>query len=182
MSAFDDSNYVLRLRRGFLGLVFGRRLLEYEIQAVPPRSSQRASFSWATGTIRREPSGPDLVRVEPGERQGLFARAYNVSNGAGAAIGVLVPDGPDWQIVDPLNQPLARASETHARFGQTRHAVVAKEIEVGRLTWTAGGTAAGNEVEVEFLPAIDQHLDRALLMALAPVLEDRARNARRGKG
>jgi hypothetical protein len=93
-----------------------------------------------------------------------------------------VPAGSGWQIVDPSDRPLAHARETQARFALTRHAVVVGEIEVCRLTWTAGATAAGNEVEIEFLPGVDQYLDRALVMALAPVLEDRARNERRGKG
>lgn len=183
MSTFDESTYVLRLRRGWLGLVIGRRLLEYEIQSIPPRSTERGSFSWATGVIRREPAGPDLVRLESGDRHGLFAREYAVSHGStGAALGRLVPDASGWHILDASARLLAQARETRASFALTRHAVVVGEIELCRLTWTAGATAAGNEVEIEFLPGVDQHLDRALVMALAPVLEDRARNERRGKG
>jgi hypothetical protein len=41
-----------------------------------------------------------------------------------------------------------------------------------------GATAASAEVQIEFLPASDGKLDRSLVIALAPLLEERTRRSR----
>jgi hypothetical protein len=177
--AFDASHYVLRLRHTFIGMIAGRRFIAYDIQTIPPRSRTQLSFSWATGLMRREPSGPDLLLVQSAERHGLFARAYVVTEPAsGSVLGKLVPHGSDWDIVDAQGRAVASVVETHAAFDRATYVVTAGNHEVCRLTWIGGMTIAG-EVEIEFLRAADRGIDRALPMALAPVLEDRARRARR---
>lgn len=66
---FDEPLYVLRLRggKGLAGLVLGRRFIEYTIETIPRSSRAEFSFSWATGVLRREPDGPEILRLEAAE-------------------------------------------------------------------------------------------------------------------
>jgi hypothetical protein len=50
---------------------------------------------------------------------------------------------------------------------------------LARLTWSLGATAAYSEVEIEFLPAVDAAFDRALAIALAPIVEHETRRSRK---
>jgi hypothetical protein len=178
---FTERFYVLRLRAGWrmAGLMFGRRLIEYTVQTIPPSSRSEFSFSWATGVLRREPGGPDLLRLNAAERHDLLKRAYEVSDPAtGAVIGRLLPQAADWQIVDAVGQRVAEVVQSSASFQQTSYVITAGGEELCRLAAVMGATAARAEVQIEFLPASDGRLERSLAIALAPIIEERARRAR----
>ena len=178
---FDERFYVLRLRAGWrmAGLMFGRSLVEYTIQTIPPSSRSEFSFSWATGILRREPGGPDFLRLHAGERHDLLKRAYDVSDPAtGAVIGRLLPQAADWQIVDAIGQPVADVVQSSASFNQTSYAITAGGEDLGRLVAVMGATAASAEVQIEFLPASVGRFNRSLAIALAPLIEDRTRRQR----
>ena len=178
---FDEPFYVLRLRGGWstAGLMLGRSFIDYTIQAIPPRSRSEFSFSWATGVLRRAPAGPELFRLQAAERHDLLKRAYIVSDPAGAAIGKLVPQGDDWQIADGQGQVIAEVLQSSASFQQTVYTLAAGGQELCRLTAVMGATAASAEVQIEFLPAAVGRLNRSLAIALAPLVEERARRRRR---
>ena len=176
---FDQSSYVLSARTSMLGLLGGRRFMHYDIDTVPRRSASRMSFSWQTGAVRKEPTGPDLLFVRPGERHGLLARAYNVVAPGGRVIGTFVPRDADWEIQDGSGRTIGHAANYHVSYARATHVIAVGEREVCRLTWVAGATPAVGEVDIEFLPAGDRRFDRALAVALAPILEDDARRARR---
>lgn len=180
---FDEPFYVLRLRGGWrlAGLILGRSFIEYTIRTIPPRSRSEFSFSWATGVLRRVPDGPDVFRLEPAERHDVLKRAYLVSDPVGgAAIGKLLPQGDDWQIADGEGQVIAEVVQSTARFEQTTYTMTADGEERCRLTAVMGATAASAEVQIEFLPAAGGTFDRSLAIALAPLVEERARYRRLG--
>ncbi len=119
----------------------------------------------------------------PRERHDLLKRAYDVSDPAtGAVIGRLLPQAADWQIVDAIGQPVADVVQSSASFHQTSYAITAGGEDLGRLVAVMGATAASAEVQIEFLPASVGRLDRSLAIALAPLIEDRARRATVGVG
>ena len=106
-------------------------------------------------------------------------RAYDVSDPAtGAAIGRLLPQAADWHIVDALGQRVADVVQSTAGFPQTSYVITAGGEELCRLVAVMGATAASAEVQIEFLPASDGRLERSLAIALAPIIEERARRAR----
>ena len=179
---FDERFYVLRLRGGWglAGLMLGRSFIDYTIQTIPPSSRSELSFSWATGVFKRAPAGPDLFRLQAAERHDLLKRAYVVSDAVtGAAIGKLLPRGDDWQIADGQGQVIAEVLQSNARFEQTTYTVTADGQEVSRLSAVMGATAASAEVQLEFLPAAVRSFDRSLVVALAPLVEERTRHRRR---
>ena len=178
---FDEPLYVLRLRggKGLAGLVLGRRFIEYTIQTIPRSSRAEFSFSWATGVLRREPDGPEIVRLEAAERHDLLKRAYVVTDPIRGVIGKLLPHAADWQIVDSYGQEVADVVQSGASFHQTSYTITAGGQDVGRLAAVMGTTAASAEVQIEFLPASEGRLDRALAIALAPLVEHQVRRGRR---
>jgi hypothetical protein len=93
-------------------------------------------------------------------------------------IGKLLPHAADWQIVDADEQPVADAAQSSASFQQTTWIISAGGEEWCRLAAVMGATAASAEVQIEFLPASDGRFDRSLAIALAPLLEERARRSR----
>lgn len=178
---FDERFYVLRLRTGWrmAGLMFGRSLVAYTIQTIPPSSRSEFSFSWATGVLRREPGGPDLLRLNAGERHDVLKRAYDVSDPAtGAVVGRLLPQSADWRIVDAIGQPVADVVQSSASFNETSYAITAGGQDLGRLVAVMGATAASAEVQIEFLPGSVGRFNRSLAIALAPLIEDRTRRQR----
>ena len=106
-------------------------------------------------------------------------RAYDVSDPAtGAVIGRLLPQAADWHIVDACGQRVADVVQSSASFQQTSYVITAGGEELCRLVAVMGATAASAEVQIEFLPASDGRLERSLAIALAPIIEERARRAR----
>jgi hypothetical protein len=178
---FDERLYVLRFKPGWriAGLMLGRSFIEYALQTIPPMSRSEFSFSWATGILRRAPGGQEIFRLHAAERHDLLKRAYVVSDATtGVVIGRLLPHAADWQIVDAHERPVADAVQSSASFQQTTWVVSAGGEEWCRLVAVMGATAASAEVQIEFLPASDGRFDRSLVIALAPLLEERARRSR----
>jgi hypothetical protein len=130
--------------------------------------------------LSRAPAGFELFRVQAAERHDLLKRAYRVSDSAtGAAIGKLTPQGDDWQIADGQGNVIADVLQASASFQQTVYHITAAGQELCRLSAVMGATAAGAEVQIEFRPAWPGTINRSLAIALAPILEDRTRRARR---
>ena len=180
-ATFDQRVYVLRFQPGrrIAGLMFGRSVIEYALQTVPPMSRSEFSFSWATGVLRRAAGGPEIFRLQAAERHDLLKRSYVVSDAiTGVVIGKLLPHAADWQIVDADDRPVADAVQSTASFQQTTWLISSGGDEWCRLVAVMGATAASAEVQIEFLPASDGRFDRSLAVALAPLLEERARRAR----
>jgi hypothetical protein len=178
-SAFDYSNYCVKPRRTFLQSMFLRWYPEYDIQTIPPMSRARFSFSWKTGIIRREPNGPDLLTLEA-ERQSLLnARSYLVSDAAsGASLGTLVSNWPDWEIIGPLGNAIGRLEKVTGDVGLISYAAIVNEEIVCRFTWGMPGYLShSSELEVEFLRGTHARFERAIMIALAPILEHKARMA-----
>ena len=178
---FDQRVYVLRFLPGWrlAGLLLGRGFIEYELHTVPPISRSEFSFSWATGILRRTPGGPEIFRLQAAERHDLLKRSYVVSDAVtGAVIGKLLPHAADWQIVDAGERPIADAVQSNASFQQTTWIISAGGEEWCRLVAVMGATAASAEVQLEFLPASEGKFDRSLAIALAPLVEERARRSR----
>jgi hypothetical protein len=178
---FDQRFYVLRFQPGWriAGLMLGRSVIEYALQTIPPTSRSEFSFSWATGVLRRASGGPEIFRLQAAERHDLLKRTYVVSDSmTGAIIGKLLPHAADWQIVGPDERPVADVVQASASFQQTTWIISASGEEWCRLVAVMGATAASAEVQIEFLTASDGRLDRTLAVALAPLLEERARRSR----
>lgn len=179
-SAFDYSNYCIKPRRTFLQSLVLRWYPEYDIQTIPPMSRTRFSFSWKTGTIRREPGGPDLVTLEPAERQNrVGARSYVVIDAvSGRLLGKLVPNWSAWEIVGPPGDSIGRVEKETGTAGFASYVAIVNEEIVCRFTWGMPGYLAhSSELEVEFLRGTHARFDRAVMIALAPILEHKARMA-----
>jgi hypothetical protein len=180
-SPFGERFYVLRFQPGWriAGLMLGRSVIEYSLQTVPPTSRSEFSFSWATGILRRSSGGQEIFRLQAAERRDLLKRAYVVSDAVtGVVVGKLLPHAADWQIVDADERPVADAVQTSPSFQQTTWVVSAGGEEWCRLVAVMGATAASAEVQIEFLPPSDGKFERSLAIALAPLVEERARRSR----
>jgi hypothetical protein len=178
-SVFDQSTYSVKPRQTLLEL-FLRHYSVYDIQSVPPSARARFSFSWKTQVVRREPGGPELYSLKPAERHGVLrARSYVVIDLAtGSTVGTLKPAGRDWEILDAVGAPAVRVVEEKAGVGFARYIASAGEQVVCRFTWAMHGmSVASAALDVEFLPGCDAFVDRALAIALAPLLEHKGRRA-----
>jgi hypothetical protein len=174
---FDDTNYSVRPRMTKLESLFIRKHANYEIQTIPPRSRSRFSFSWTTGVLRHEPSGPALLALTPARAPGLFTgHAYAVADAVtGEPLASLVPRGADWEIVHPAGDHIARVLQAQAGHGFARYTALIGEREVCVFKWALTGlTVVSAELEIEFSRE-DTSFDRALAVAIAPVLEQQAR-------
>jgi hypothetical protein len=177
--AFDYSNYAVQPRWTLLESVL-RRCSTYDIQSIPPMSRARFSFSWKTAILRREPDGPDLLGLTRAERHGVFAgRSHLVTDlVTGVPLGTLRSDGAGWEILDAGGTPLVHVAEEKAGLGFICYVAIAREEALCRFTWAMQGlTVASAALDVEFLPGSDGYFDRALAMALAPIVEHKARRA-----
>jgi hypothetical protein len=177
-SVFDQSHYFVKPRVTLVE-TFMRHYSEYDIQSVPATTRARFSFSWKTGVLRREPEGPDILTVRAGDRRGVFAgRSHVVTDATGATLGTLQPASPEWVILDARGTTAARVVEDRSGVGLIGYVANVGEHAVCRFTWVMHGlSVASAGLDVEFLPAAEGRLDRALAMALAPVLEHKARRA-----
>jgi hypothetical protein len=178
--AFDQSQYVVRIRNPFIALIVPGQT-SYDIQTIPPTARARFSFSWVSGTLRREPSGPDVLYIKAAERRELFKRTYLVTEAATASVlGKLAPSGSDWEILDPYGRAVSTVVQTAASFEREQYVMKVGQEDVCRLTWLNSAIMATGEFDVEFLPNVGAQFDRALAIALAPVLERRARRGKHG--
>lgn len=91
-------------------------------------------------------------------------------------LGRLVRRSSDWELQDPTGQTLAYVFEVRAAAGSATYVVRVAGQDVCRATWAKHGlTIHSAELQVEFLPGADLQLDRSLVMAIAPILEQQAR-------
>ena len=177
---FDETAYTVRPRMGLLGVLAWRHA-EYDIDAIPPSSRSHFRFSWRTGTMRRQPDGPDLLSVvSQRDLDTLGRKSYVVGDSQrGVPIGTLVPSGSDWDIRDASGAGVARVLELERGAGRARYVATAGDQEICRYVWGfAGLTAASAELQIEFLPGTSR-LHKGLTMALGPILEDRSRRSSR---
>jgi hypothetical protein len=178
-AAFDYTSYSVRPRHTLLGMAL-RQFSEYDIQSIPPMSRARFSFSWRTERLRREPNGPELLALRTAERHGVLrARSFLVIDvAADTPIGTLRPNGPDWEILDRSGALAARVGDEKTGIGFTCYVARVGDQVACRFTWSLQGlSVASAGLDVEFLPGSDARLDRALAIALAPILEHKARTA-----
>jgi hypothetical protein len=179
--AFSDSSYSVRPRRTLLDTMLMQQYGTYDIQSIPPMARAKFSFSSRSGIVRREPDGPDLASVRADGRTGLVGRhAYAVEDLAtGALLGRLVPSGREWDIVHGSGSLVARVREESTGVGPWTYVAVAGDREMCRFTWALLGLSVNSaEMDVEFLEGWDGRFDRVLAIALAPMIEHRARVAR----
>lgn len=178
---FSDSSYTVRPRRTLLDTMLMQQYGTYDIQSIPPMARAKFSFSSRSGIVRREPDGPDLTSVRADGRTGLVGRhTYAVQDLAtGALLGRLVPSGREWDIVHGSGSLVARVREESTGIGPWTYVAVAGDREMCRFTWALHGLSVNSaEMDVEFLEGWDGRFDRVLAIALAPMIEHRARVAR----
>jgi hypothetical protein len=141
-------------------------------------SSERYVFSWYTGILQRAPNGPALLAVAPPKRPGrFFSGEYVVRDAAtGAVLGRLVPTGRDWEVLDPAGRADMRVFEEHAGFRRAKFVAKIDNKAVCLFSWAIAGVTVHSAVlDVEFPPGVDARLDRSLAIAIAPILEQKAR-------
>lgn len=175
-SVLPSPMYSVRPRIEWLEFLSGRHW-EYVFDTVPPTTGGQLSFSWRTGVLRSEPHGPELLRISPATRPGRFMTGdYSVQDGGtGQDLGRMARRASDWELLD-AGQTLAYVLEVRAAAGSATYAIRAAGQDVCRASWVKHGlTIHSAELLIEFLPGADLQLDRSLVMAIAPILEQQAR-------
>jgi hypothetical protein len=178
-TAFPHQSYSVRPRQNPVDF-FLRRYSTYDIASIPPSLQSRFTFSWKTGTLRREPNGADLVAVHRAAGKEVFRRRdYQVSDVAsGVILGTLRHSGREWEIVDAAGASSGHIAEAKSGIGHITYLATVNGAAVCRFTWAMRGlTVASSGIDVEFEPAADGTLDRGFAIAIAPVLEHAARRA-----
>jgi len=127
--------------------------------------------------LRREPSGPSLLTVQPERGAWPFRSSYVLAEASsGGIIGILEPAGADWNVLDRFRRPLAQVERVDARRGYCRYRIRVDQAEVCRFTWAMHGFGVWTaEMDIEFSNGAAQRLDPSYAMALAPILEAQAR-------
>ena len=172
-----SSSYSVRPRIQWLEFLSGRHW-EYVFDTIPPTTGGQLSFSWRTGVLSSAPHGPELLRITPATRPGRFMTGdYAVQDAeTGRDIGRLARRSSDWELQDSTGQTLAYVLEVRAAAGAATYVVRVGAQDVCRATWAKHGlTIHSAELQVEFVPGADLRLDRSLVMAIAPILEQQAR-------
>ena len=178
-SSIDDSVYSVHPRMTLLEAWLTRKCTKYEIRSIPHTSRKWFTYSWTDGLLKQHPEGKHLAKIVPPSSPGLFwDRKYEVVDATGHTIARFSPRGQDWEITDPSDALIARVLRETSRDIVKFRAMIG-ETEVARFKWAlAGLTAASAELEVEFLPSANAghpSLDRLLVIAIAPILEQRSR-------
>jgi hypothetical protein len=135
-------------------------------------------FSWDTGILQRAPDGPALLAVTPPERPGrFFSGEYVVLDAAKSKlVGRLVPSGSDWEVVGTAGRTDMTIFEEHAGFRRAKFTAKIHGQEVCVFSWAiAGITVHSAALDIEFLPGSDAPFDKSLAIAIAPILEQKAR-------
>jgi hypothetical protein len=175
---FDDTAYSVRPRWGLFGPLAWSPS-EYDIVSIPPIARGRFSFSWNTGTVQREPSGIPVLSVQQRSKDTVFdRRSYEVLDAGGnGPVGDPLPVSSDWEMRDTLGTTFARVSAVEEGAGRALYTVRTDGEDTVRFVWGfLGWTVLSAELQIEFLPAATART-RALCIALAPILERRARLA-----
>jgi hypothetical protein len=96
----------------------------------------------------------------------------------GAMLGTIMPNRDGWEIVDSQGRPIAAVLEAPQSAGFRSYAARAGDRDVCRFTWLLTGLSVlSTQVDVEFVPGSEAVFDRAFGMALAPLVEHKARRA-----
>lgn len=181
-SDFDDSAYSVRPRQSWLSAWAGR-YAQYDIASIPPTSRTRFSLTWKgqTGKVRHEPNGPDLVSVGVQSASMFGGSSYEVTDArTGAATGMLVSSGFEWEIRDSSGRTVAEVKAVRTGVGGSVFVATAGQQEVVRFVWGfAGMTAASAELQIEFLPGSEARVHKALAIVLGALLDHQARRASR---
>lgn len=177
-AAFEDTTYSVRPRMTMLESLFIRKHSNYDIQTVPKRSRLQFSFSWTSGILRQEPDGPDLLTITPARPPGLFtSHSYAIADVAtGECLANLMPAGADWEVVHPSGEAIARILRETAERGFAKYVAMIGQQEACRFKWALHGLSVMSaELEVDCAVDGPAQLDRALAVAIAPILEQQAR-------
>ena len=179
---FVETEYSVHPRMTLLESWFTRKCTHFEIRTIPHRTRQWFSFSWDTGLLRQEPAGAELLRLRPAKPPGLFLnRTYEVVNpGPGDTIAKFIPRGSDWEIEDAHGNIAARVVRNDGRFDFVKYRVFVGQSEVCKFKWAlAGLTTSAAQLEIVFLDGTSaaSSVDRGIVVAIAPILEQQARIA-----
>lgn len=175
-SAFDRSTYGVRPAMS-VASVFRHRSNEYRIESIPRSAAASFSFSWSSGLVRREADGASVLALRVHEHRWFQHATYAVFDGAiDAPLGLLRPDGHDWDVLSGAGQKLAHIGRNSVAPGYVRYVAAVAGVEVCRFTWTAGALAmSSGELEIDFVPGTEHLFDRAFAIAAGPILEEQAR-------
>lgn len=179
-SSIDESSYSVHPQMTLLEAWFTRKCTDYQIRTIPRSSHKGFRFSWTDGVLRQQADGLDLVKLMPPKAPGLFLnRTYEVVDSrTNQTLARFEPRGADWQMSDGAGNLVGRVlSESNVR-GPVKYRAYVGNAEVVRFKWAMEGfSTTSAQLEVEFLPSNSDaaSLDRVLALALAPILEQRAR-------
>ncbi len=181
-SSIDESNYSVHPQMTLVEAWFTRKCTDYEIRTIPRSSTKAFRFSWTDGVLRQQPEGFELVRLTPAKAPGLFlSRAYDVIDPrTNQILARFEPRGADWQISDRSGALVGRILRESNVRGPVKYRALVGNAEVVRFKWAMEGFSTSSaQLEVEFLPSLADvpSLDRILAVAIAPILEQRARVA-----
>jgi hypothetical protein len=177
-AALEETMYTVRPRMTMLESVFIRKHSNYDIQTVPKRSRLWFSFSWASGILRQEPSGPGLLTITPARAPGLFTtHSYAIADtSTGECVANLMPAGADWEVLHPSGGVMARVLRQTAGRGYAKYVAMIGQHEACRFKWALSGLSVMSaELEVDCAADGPVRFDRALALAIAPILEQQAR-------
>jgi hypothetical protein len=105
----------------------------------------------------------------------FFDQSYSVTDGAGGIpLGQLVPSGAGWTMIDTARQREVYVLRDKSGVAFARYTASADGRELCRFTWTIEASVVSTELEIEFMREADATV-RSLAVALAPILELRAR-------
>lgn len=158
------------------------RYSEFDITTIP--QGVKFSFSSTTGILRREADATPIVRIEHGERGGLFGRSpYTVIDSAtGTALAVLNRRGSSWEISKPTGEAIGEVVPVHLTIGFSTYVATAGGTEVCHYTWAYDGVMTfAAELSLRFVAGTEALLDRAVAVALAPLLERQVRRGGQGE-
>ena len=83
-----------------------------------------------------------------------------------------VPAGADWEVVHPSGDAIARVLRENAGRGFAKYVAMIGQHEACRFKWALHGLSVMSaELEVECAGDGPARLDRALAIAIAPILE-----------
>ena len=181
-SAVDESNYSVHPRMTLLEAWFTRKCTDYEIRTIPRSSRKGFQFSWTDGALRQQAEGYELVRLTPPRTPGLFLdRTYGVVDPrTNQTLARFEPRGADWEISDAAGNLVGRILRETNVHGPVKYRAFVGDAEVVRFKWAMEGfSTTSAQLEVEFLSSTPDapSLDGVLALAIAPILEQRARIA-----
>lgn len=181
-AVFTESEYSVHPRMTLIEAWFTRKCTNFEIRTIPHRTKNWFSFSWETGVLRQEPSGIELLKLTPAKAPGLFlSQPYAVVNpGTGETLAKFIPRGSDWEIEDPYGNIAARVLRHAGALDPVKFRAFVGESEVCRFKWAlAGLSTAAAQLEIVFPDGASaaSSLDRGIVVAIAPILEQQARIA-----